>query len=88
MMEASAYCGYTENPYPSSQSPPLGVTFKGKARSYLDGHSKLLDMVANAKGEVFVTNGNKWKVLDVKPLKTMIDAVVEVGSKWNANLKI
>ena len=87
-METSSYCGYTENPYPKSPNPPMGVTFKGKAKSFLDAHEKLRLMLTNGKGKVFSTNGKNWKILDVKSLPTILDAIVEVESKGNVNLKI
>ena len=68
MIDSSDYCGYTEKTYPSTQNPPMGVTFKGKAKSYLNAHEKLSEIVGKGKGKVFTTDGQKWKILDVKSL--------------------
>ena len=87
-LDSADSCGYTEKPYPTSQSPPLGLTFKGKAKSYLDAHEKLRDKICKGKGKVFTTNGIKWKVLDVKTLQNNVDAVIEVETKGNVNLKV
>ena len=88
--EVVDYKVYKEAPYPNSDQERLGLTLKGNSKDFIDAQQNVKDIVV--KGKQYDFSDGYMRILDVRDIKGMINAVVEVCdttvSRANVELKV
>ena len=81
---------YKVKPYLNNDKGAFGLTINGNGKEYIDAHLAIKKLIK--KGKLITASTGKFKVVDVKTNKTMIQAVIEVtaldAKKGNVDLKI
>ena len=82
---------YNEFPYDNSDKEPLGLTFNGNTKDYIEAHQQIKEFVMKKKS--FKIDKKEIKINDTSNHKVMLNIIIELndevsGEEGNVELKL